>query len=525
LLRVVIVEDEELIREGLRNNIEWESLGLEVVGTADNGKEAIQLCKSVKPDILITDIKMPLVSGLELIEKVKAENEDTVFIIISGYDDFSYAQQAIKYGVKDYFLKPIELDKLTEKLDLLSRQISLVRSQKESNNQLHDFVGQIVPFLKRQLFLELLYGPYETKEIYTRLCDLGIVKKSHYYSTVIVQLQLEDKNHNANVDIEESYCPSLINNYNNGNEVYLVKKNDSLALFAVIFQDSNAAAIKKRIVQYIEKIQKKDDLLYAACGTIIKNVDQLHVSFKNARDRLLLQQLFGYKLLDGMSIDAKTITAYNIDFSVIEEAIKQGDEKLLDEQLSFIQWRITNNDGNERESAELLLNLFQELNRLSQSNGLNIGSFVGESKDALTYDRNDPSYETVFSNLKRLAHVLLDYSTTREDKSAKNLISKAKEYIHQHCFEWNFSMEDVADFLELNPSYFSVTFKKVEGTTYIDYVTRYRLNKAKELLKNKDAKISSIAKKVGYQNPAYFDYLFKKHFLVTPSEFRMTVPE
>jgi two-component system response regulator YesN len=281
--------------------------------------------------------------------------------------------------------------------------------------------------------------------------------------------------------------------------------------------------MKKRIAQYIEEIQKNDDLLHAACGTIIKNVDKLHVSFKNARDQLLLQQLFGYKLLNGMSIDPKTITAYSIDFPAIEEAIKQGDEKLVNEQLSYIQWRTTNNDGNDRESAELLLNLFHVLNRLSQSSGVNIGRFVGETEDALRYDRNDLSYETVFSNLKRLVHVLLDYSTTREDKSAKYLIGKAKEYIHQHCFEWNFSMEDVADFLELNPSYFSVTFKKVEGITYIDYITRYRLNRAKELLKNKDAKISSIAKKVGYQNPAYFDYLFKKHFQVTPSEFRTTV--
>ena len=224
-----------------------------------------------------------------------------------------------------------------------------------------------------------------------------------------------------------------------------------------------------------------------------------------------------------MSIDTKSITVHSIDFPAIEEAITQGDEKQLAEQLSYIQWVITNTDGNERESAELLVNLFHVLSGLSQSNGVNIDNFVRESENALSYDRNDPSYENIFCNLKRLAHVLQDYSTTREDKSAKYLISKAKEYIHQHCFEWNISMEDVADFLELNPSYFSAIFKNTEGTTYIDYVTRCRLDRAKQLLKNKDAKISSIAKKVGYQHPAYFNYLFKKHFQVTPSEFRMTV--
>ncbi|HUU26191.1 MAG TPA: response regulator [archaeon] len=523
MLKVMIVEDEELIREGLRKNIEWESLGLEVVGSAENGVEAIQLCKSLKPDILITDIRMPIVSGLELIEKVKADNEDTVFIIISGYDDFTYAQQAIKYGVNDYFLKPIELEKLTEKLRVLSSQISLFRSQKVSNNQLHEFVDHVIPFLKRQFFLELLYGPYENREIYARLCDLGIVKESYYYSTVLVQLQLKGKSYNANVDIEEAYSPSLINSFNNGDEVYLVKKNGPIALFAAIFQDSSAEAVKKRIVWYIEEIQKNDYLLYATYGTIIKNVDQLHVSFINARDRLLLQQLFGYKRLDEMSIDTKSITVHSIDFPAVEEAIKQGDEKRLAEQLSYIQWVITSTDGNERDSMDLLENLFHVLSRLTQSNGLNIDNIFRESEDALRYDRNDPSYENIFSNLKRLAHVLLDYSTTREDKSAKNLISKAKEYIHQHCFKWNFSMEDVADFLELNPSYFSAIFKNTEGTTYIDYVTRCRLDRAKQLLKNKDAKISSIAKKVGYQHPAYFNYLFKKHFQVTPSEFRMTV--
>ena len=273
----MIVEDEELIREGLRKNIEWESLGLEVVGSAENGIEAIQLCKSLKPDILITDIKMPIISGLELIEKVKAENEDIVCIIISGYDDFTYAQQAIKYGVNDYFLKPIELEKLTEKLRVLSSQISFFRSQKESNNQLHEFVDHIIPFLKRQFFLELLYGPYENREIYTRLCDLGIVKESYYYSTVLVQLQLKGKSYNASVDIEEACSPSLINSFNNGDEVYLVKKNGPIALFSVIFQDSSAEGMKKRIIRYIEEIQKNDYLLYATYGTIVKNVDQLHV--------------------------------------------------------------------------------------------------------------------------------------------------------------------------------------------------------------------------------------------------------
>jgi two-component system response regulator YesN len=523
VLKVMIVEDEELIREGLRKNIEWESLGLEIVGSAENGIEALQMCKSLKPDILITDIKMPIISGLELIEKVKAENRDTVFIIISGYDDFNYAQQAIKYGVNDYFLKPIELEKLTEKLRVLSGQISLFRSQKESNNQLHEFVGHIIPFLKRQFFLELLYGPYENREIYTRLCDLGIVKESYYYSTVLVQLQLKGKSYNASVDIEEAYSPSLINSFNNGDEVYLVKKNGPIALFVAIFQDNSAEGMKKRIVRYIEEIRKNNNLLYTTCGTIIKNVNQLHVSFINARDRLLLQQLFGYKRLDGMSIDTKSINVHSIDFPAIEEAITQGDEKQLAEQLSYIQWVITNTDSNERESAELLVNLFHVLSGLSQSIGVNIDNFVREPEDALSYDRNDPSYENIFSNLKRLAHVLQDYSTTREDKSAKNLISKAKEYINQHCFEWNISMEDVADFLGLNPSYFSATFKNVEGTTYIDYVTKYRLDRAKQLLKNKNAKISSIGKKVGYQHPAYFNYLFKKHFQVTPSEFRMTV--
>jgi two-component system response regulator YesN len=227
--------------------------------------------------------------------------------------------------------------------------------------------------------------------------------------------------------------------------------------------------------------------------------------------------------LDELSLDVHGISVSSIDFAAFEAAITHGDEQRLAEQLSYIQWLISKTDAQERESAETLANLFNVLNRLALNTGLSIDSIVGERDPNLRYDRNDPSYETIFGNLAKLAHVLLEYSKTRKDKSAKSLIGKAKEYIHQHSFEWSFSMEDVADFLELNPSYFSAIFKESVGTTYIDYITGYRLERAKELLKTTDAKISSIAKRVGYQHPAYFNYLFKKHFQVTPSEYRIGV--
>lgn len=181
MLKIIIVDDEYLFREALKVSIDFEGLGLEIVGEAKNGKEAIGLVESQKPDIALVDINMPIIDGLEFAKYINSKEIDTKIIIISGYDQFDYAKEAIHLGVQSYLLKPINEEELTNELKELMRSIEVERSISEEISVLKEQARTNVPFLKERLILDLLMGHFDT-------IDSTLVQKKFEYLNITLPL-------------------------------------------------------------------------------------------------------------------------------------------------------------------------------------------------------------------------------------------------------------------------------------------------------------------------------------------------
>ena len=534
MLRVIIAEDEELIREGLNREIPWGALGLEVVGLAANGREAAELCRTRKPDILLTDIRMPIVDGLELIRQVRESDPGVTFLIISGYDDFHYAQRAIQLGVSDYFIKPLELDRMQSRLEEIRARIEQERERAEREERAQELLKDVSPYLKRHLLVELLYNPDEGEggEIARRLARLGFLEEEGLAAAVLVEVR--GRGAGSGLLRGDGY---------RGEDIYLLKGSEEAALFVVVLGGGTAPELARRVEAYVRELGRLGRVVRAAAGGVQRGIRGLPASFAAARRRLILLQLCSDCGADADALPPERAGAApegagGAGERVLEEALRAGEAGRLEELLERIGAQVADPRAPDGRAKELLVELFRVLAARAEECGLNIESLArapgpeagrpgtpaaAAAGAAVTGGAAPPGAAAdgaVFERLRRIAGVLAGCGSAKTGRPARNLIGQARQYIQRHLADWDLSLEEVAESLQLNPSYFSAVFKAAEGVNYIEYVTRQRLERAKELLGEGQLKISAVAQRVGYQNPAYFDYLFKKRFRLTPTEYR-----
>ena len=517
MLRVVIAEDEALIREGLKREIPWASLGMEVFGLAVNGLEAVELCRDCRADILLTDIRMPLLDGLTLIERVKELPGGVVCLIISGYGDFQYAQKAISLGVSHYFLKPLELDQIEAKLREIGARILLERRRSAEQQLMGQFVSKVLPFVRRQYFLELIYGPYENREVARRLSALGALHDGSYCAAALVQVAFDGAGQRNRI-IEQRQRRLLHNRHYRGEDIYLLKRTDTEALLVVVFVGDDPEELGASLSRYLREVRLLGSVRAAAGGSVHQSVGRLHESFVEARKELLLQNLLRRSGLASPPESGEPRAGF--DFRGVEEALSSGNTSRLEELLDDLEATLIESPGSERDRTAVLIELFRTLSRPAEDSGINLETAFRRSEEGAVYDRSDGASGEIFSSLKKIALETAARHSTRREKPARYLIDKARQYIEQCYSAWDLSLEDVADHVELNPSYLSAVFKSVVGVNYIDYLTALRMEKAKQLLKDTRLKIGAVARMVGFQAPGYFGYLFKKHFGLPPSEYK-----
>jgi len=530
MLRVVIAEDEELIREGLRRELPWCALGMEVVGVAANGLEAVELCREKRADILLTDIRMPLLDGLELIARVRQAARETVCLIISGYDDFQYAQKAISLGVSHYFLKPLELDQIEAKLREVGDRILLERRRSYEQERMGQFVGRVLPFVRRQYLLELIYGPYGNREVAGQLAELGDLHDGSCCAAVLLRVALE-VGQGRDRSVERRLGRLLRNRHYQGEDIYLIRREDREAMLLVVFIGEDPGALGGELSRYLREVRLLGSVRAAAAGSVHQGLGRLHESFVEARKELLLQSLLrgsglavvpegkgGGKGGGGSSGDGLNLAA-------VEQALISGDTARLEDLLDDFAASLGDEPVGQSERTALLTELFHVVSRHAEHSGISLeaafrrsGLVPGDDRSALP--RGAGTFGDIFSALKSIARETAAGRATRRELPARSLVDTARRYIDSRYAAWDLSLEDVAEHVELNPSYLSTLFKSVLGVNYIDYLTGLRMEKARQLLEETELKIGAVAQMVGFHAPGYFGYLFKKHFDLTPSEYR-----
>ncbi|HEY5587239.1 MAG TPA: response regulator [Ruminiclostridium sp.] len=536
MLKVLLVDDEEWVRLDLRECIKWCSFDLEIAGEAQNGVEAKIAIEKLLPDIVITDIRMPLIDGIKLIEYIHEAYPQIITIIISGYSEFEYARSAITFNVFDYILKPIEEEKLKEVLKKAIEKIQTNQNNKESFLSFKMQLNESKPYMKNKLLNELISNDnMETDNIQE------ILKKADFDFSYLSYVVIAVKVLNFSEIITEKYSNDCsLGEYSLLNiiEEIVCDKND-----AVVFKNY----YRQNELVIIKGVNDKGD------GSTFTELFSLASRIKDT-----IQEFIGFELFIGISKvfnDIRNIcNSYIQAIEVIEKAGMMSYNSIacsneLEAQKDYYAY--PDNKGKElmyyiengyREKVFDLINaMFDEVgeNRnyitvsikstilkltISIENILN--KFNLALKDILGVDfiPSKVIYDTFkIDDLKEcfvmIVTNVMNYIDEKKIKGTGNIVNDILDFLNKFYYE-DINVISVSGKFFINPSYLSRVFKIKTGLNFNDYITKLRMNKASELLTNKELKVEDVSIMVGYENVNYFFKKFKDHYGCTPSKFR-----
>lgn len=538
MLKVFLVEDEIIIREGIKKNIDWASEGLELVGDAGNGEDALALIRQKKPDILITDIKIPKMNGLELSKIVKKELPRIKIIIISGYDEFDYAKEAISIGVAEYMLKPVGSVELLEKIVEISSEIQeeQLRTKSEQAHIIED--DSYIKIKRSMVFSNLVSGKIDQDEMLKQCEECNINLTAGYYNILLCNV-FEDR-------IEE--IPQTFDNGSRVMQEIIVKneKKTDIAVFdrnkegiAFLVIGNNLEEINKSIEKLVNEIKTMcynliDINYFIGIGKPVEHLNLLDLSFFEANKAYALQHIVeknqvmhfdkikDYRIIKESGINFSEIDILKVDRAQLDAFIRTGTQRGVKK---FIRDYIQNFGENNLKSIMccqyIELEIYICCINLIEEMGYDYkevwGDYINTQYNVSTYT----SRTEFIKNLEKLIITVIEF----REKNAKNkyakLISDAKRYINKAYSNKDFSLKSVASEVNLSACHFSVIFRQVTGQNFIDYLTEIRINKAKELLRCTSKKNREIGVEVGFKDTHYFNVLFKKTEGCTPKEYRM----
>lgn len=532
MLKVFLVEDETVIREGLRDNIEWEEFGYKFVGEAADGEMALPLIRKTKPDVLITDIKMPFMDGLSLSKIVSSELPDTKIIIISGYDDFEYARQAIELGVEQYLLKPITRMNLKKVLADLREKIEQSNSAKDYQLQYSKEMHEYEQFERRRFFEDLLSGKMQVKDIYEEANKLSMELTAASYNLLFFYIKEERK-----LDLEDAEELGI----RQEEILYYFLRHPQYILFR---QNTNTFGIlvkgdREVVEQYTQKaiykiaeacaLIEKQIQWYMAVGEPVERLSLLADSAQNVNHYLayrfflpqvhvltkeVVEQYFNAQ--DGKTIDAVDYKQLNPE--IIKEFLYRGNEHEVADFVESYLLGIEEALESRMFRDYIILNIRFSVEGFLEETGIPRQEYQ-DRLDQFQPDMNMTSKE-VGSYFRGLLAMAMEFSTRKNEDQGKSVLSKVVEYIDQHYEQESLSLNEVAEYAEVSASYLSAIFSQGMQVTFVEYVTQKRMEKAKKLLRASSLSTGEISAQVGFKDPHYFSFVFKKTQGISPREYR-----
>lgn len=521
MFKALIVDDELYTRQGLKILINWEELGFEICGQAENGEQALELIKTIKPDLVITDIKMPLMNGLELIQKVNEDIElDMKFIVLSGYNDFQYAKKAMRFGVKNYVLKPIEQEELITVVKEIYIELITERKDKDASQRALCALSEIS--LKT-----ILRSTADKESVDNAIRFLNVTYNEQFCYIIIEAENKEDGSNNGNA-IKEFLVDLLGEEYK-----YNILKDDckkcDIYNYGIIVTKKLLDNYKNDIrllAEYIfshlaEKFNMKITLF------IGKSVNDL-ISLRESYDSAIFihsikfykenSSVIYYDELKDIPITSDSFTKFNFDKLI--EAIENNNSVEIED--------IINSYFIEKHTNPLDLRLLQlKINYLVYQVVTIVSKMNGNTTEILKYSSklnfvNFAVFEDIIESIKIFSEQSAKFITTLRQNQSLGILYDVERYIHENYCK-RITIKEVANHFYINSAYLGQIFKKKYGISFTDYLHQYRVTKAKELLKHTDYKIYEISEKLGYKSPDNFIEKFEKVNGTTPFQYRRAI--
>lgn len=540
MLKIFLAEDEVIVRETIKRMIPWEDLGFELVGEAADGEMALPLLLRQKPDLLITDIKMPFMDGLTLAKVAKKEIPGLKVVILSGYDDFNYAKQAINIGVEDYLLKPITKNALIERLTEIRSRYEHEKTQKEYYEKFHREMQAYEKNSSRDFFEVLVSGSMDMMEIYRRSEKLGLDIVAEAYNVLIFTMNCEEDFSGQREGYSEWEAESLelLEEFFSENTSAMLFRCNIFS-YGVLIKgqketiEENTRSCVSEIQRILDRKEQKRQWFVAA-GEPVERLSQIQKSYYSASRAFSQRYLYDENILyyDEMaSMEKKNVTEddstylQKVDVNALNPVILQKflSNGLLEETENFVK------DYFYAIGQEPLESLVFR-NYVTLNVRFSVMSFLKEiGCDTRTLEQEDTedvlsesskSLENAIAYVEKIISQAIALRDQNSGNKNRSILKTAVDFIDSHYTEEDMSLNKAANAANVSANHFSALFSQNMGQTFIEYLTNLRMNKAKEYLRCTSMRSSEIAGEIGYKDAHYFSYLFKKTQGMTPSDYR-----
>ncbi|HWT73183.1 MAG TPA: response regulator [Mobilitalea sp.] len=534
MYKVFIVEDEIVVREGIKNNIHWEEEGFIIAGDESDGELAYPMILREQPDILITDIKMPFMDGLELSKLLKREIPQLKIIIISGYSDFGYAQQAIDIGITEYLLKPVTSNKLMAAVKNAAAVIGKERKDKQILEQYQLLVYQKQGEKRKDFFDALVSGKMTLSQILEQEEELGINMVASVFCVMLFQFKVQEDMYEYSNEIVqcEARMQEALKKYP---DIKVFERGmDGWAFILLGENEEQIDSLTQELCNQLIHISDGKVHYFGGIGRVIHRIRDLQQSFLDANRAFSLRYFErGDQFLSHLDVrimneqienrvNVSELNLEKLDRILLEEFLKRGTIQDVEE---FVD-RYFDGLGLSVMSSALFRQYIMMDGYSAIMKFLKNLKYSKEKIDNSLKNMNDiteplTSLEDCCKLYKSLLKEAIDLRNKSSQKRYSGLIEKAKECIHLKYSMSDLTLDKVASKVNISPNYFSSLFNQETGMTFIEYLTDIRMGKAKEYLRCSSKKITEIGFLVGYLDSHYFSYIFKKTQNCTPSEYRM----
>ncbi len=538
MYKLIIVDDEEEVRKGIIQKIDWKRFNFEVVGEAENGREALDLIEENVPDVVITDITMPLMDGLKLASLLKDNYPTVKTVILTGFDDFKFAQQAIKYGVADYILKPVMPKDINELIGKLETRINEEIAQKEDIVMLRKHYSESLPVIREKFLTQLISGSPEEREIKTRVCEYGLKLEGDIFAVAAVNIDsisfknnvFEEKDMEVVKVAVMNISKEIVEKHSFG-EVFFY--DDNLVIIAG-FRECERNSVFGRSFSVLEEIRQNIEKflkisITIGLGRLGNSLSKLKESYRTALTALEYKLIIGGNKVIFIE-DLEPLTTDNIIFDekkekVLISSIKFGTKDEVIKAVDILFNDIYGMKASIMDYHMYLMEITAAINKLIRSFQMDSGEIFGKDFSSYEEEFRNKSLDEIRIWVERACIILMERITNKRQNTTEILLEKAKDYIRNNYGDNELSIQKVADYLHISPSYLSMIFKKEANVTFLKYLVNIRLEVAKDLLSNNDLKTFQIAEKIGYPEINYFSYFFKKNFGMSPREYRNQFPQ
>lgn len=525
MLKVLIIDDEKLVRQMVMNCLDWEEIGLQIIGEASSARMGQEMINELHPDIVFMDVRMPGMNGLECSKLILEEHPYIKILILSGHGEFEYASEAIKIGVFDYLLKPINVGELREAAikvrDAVLEERDHQKEFEKFRKELEDNAGYI-----RDRQLSLLVRNKEPKQYLESLSYFGIDLKNSVFQVALTEIKWDDRDISEEEKmLTKMYARKIIEDYYGGySGIYIC---DSGADYIILVNNESETLLYDHsddLKKYLE-----NNMEFQVCigvGNAYTELERLRESYQEAKDSLKYQFVSGIesvicfrdvypyhdaKYMNAMCEDAIHELGNAIRISAYAEA-----EKILNEMLE----RLKGVEDVREEVLILAIKVLTEIMKILTELKIEIQLDDRSFSEKIEYVFALNTFEAMKEYLELTVREACENIGAEISDKEKNLIRKVTDYINEHYSEEDLSLNTLAQLYYVNASYLSRIFKEKMGDTFTGYIFTIRMKEAEKLILTTDMKAYEIAEKIGISDPHYFSSCFKKYAGMSVSEYK-----